>query len=265
MNYNKYYYNQLNYPKIPYDNKTTSKKETIATSGCGVCSALMVLNNLYNNELMTVKEMAEFSIEHKARDNYGTNMVTLLNSLSKYFERCKYSVTTDINKVIKHLKNGGVAILNQGDIDLGYYNVFSSGGHYVYCYKVTNDNKMYVYDPAYTSKRYKSAPRKNRIVKEIAGKGVVVTSDWVSKACKRYFLIENNGRIKSPYPSMKCNANINKNTYVYNTNETKSNTILYKGQEIELIKTMPVWSVIRYGIDKKEYGVGLVKTKNVEV
>lgn len=263
--YNKYYYNQLYYNNVSYDNKSTSKKETIATSGCGVCSALMVLNNLYNSEMLTVKEMANFAISHKARDNYGTNMYTLLNAIQKYYGSIKYSTTTNINTVIKHLKNGGVAILNQGDNNAGYTNVFSTGGHYVYCYKITDDNKMYVYDPSFTSTKYITSPRKNRIVKVIANKGCVVKSDWVKKACQNYYLISFTGNTKSPYPKMKCNANINKLTTIYTTNKTQTSKKLYKGQEIEVLKTMPTWTVIRYGISTTEYGVGLVKTKDIEV
>ena len=76
-----YYYNQEHYNSVGYDNPNTKKKETIKTSGCGVCSSCMVFNNLAKKELYTVAQMAKFSLSHGCRDNYGTNVKKLLTEL----------------------------------------------------------------------------------------------------------------------------------------------------------------------------------------
>lgn len=261
INFGQFYYNQNDYGDIKYDKPTTKKVETVKSSGCGVCCALMALNNLYNKKVMTVAEMANFSLKNNARDNTGTNMNTLLKALEKKYA-IKYAFTTDVNKVVKALKNGKIVILNQSD---SKYEVFSSSGHYVYAYKCNGDD-IYVYDSAYTYDRYKKSPKKDRIKAEITRKGCIVSSGWVAKACKGYYIVEYTGKYNSPYTKMTCNAVINKLTNVFGTNSAeKVVQTLNKGQKIELIKGMPTWSIIRCGINKDTYRVGLVKSKDIEV
>lgn len=182
------YYNQCNYSNVGYDNPNTSKYETIATSGCGVCAACMAFNTLMGRELYSVKAMADFAMKNKARDNSGTNMVTLLKALCKAQPNYSYKTTNDINAVVNHLKNGGMAILNQGDV----YNVFSTAGHFVVADKMVANN-INILDPyMYGGKYTNSATRRNRIVKATEY-GCVVSPSQAAKACSdrnpAYFLI----------------------------------------------------------------------------
>lgn len=182
----KYYYNQNNYNKVRYDNPSTAKKETVATSGCGVCSACIALNNLAGKELYSVSKMAKISIDNKARDNSGTNMFKLLSALVSKDKKFTFATTSDESKVISHLKKGGIAICNQGD----KYNVFSTAGHFVVAIGMSGGN-IEIYDPQMYAGKYDAYSRPKRIMKKTA-KGCVVKPSELAKATQdrnpAYFL-----------------------------------------------------------------------------
>lgn len=194
----KFYYNQNNYDKVSYDNPNTKKKETVATSGCGVCSSCMVLNNLSGKELYTVSEMAKFSLSHGCRNNSGTNVEKLLTELCKKHKEFSFKITNDEDKLVAHLKKGGIAIANQGD----KYNVFSTAGHFVVAYKMDGKN-IEVLDPQMYSGKYDAYNRPQHIVKKTST-GCVVSVTQMGKATadrpKAYFLVT----YTKPKPKVKA-------------------------------------------------------------
>ena len=188
-----YYYNQNDYSRVPY-NKPNGEKKNIATSGCGVCSACIVFNNLAGKELYTVAQMARFSLSHGCRNNYGTDEVKLLDELCKANKGFSWKRSRDVNALVSHLKNGGMAICNQGDI----YNVFSTAGHFVVADKMDGSN-IDVLDPQMYAGKYDKSPRPSRIVKKTA-RGCVVTPREMSKATADrdpvYYLVSYAGGVK---------------------------------------------------------------------
>lgn len=180
-----YYYNQMNYNNIPYAYKGNGK--TIKTSGCGVCAACITINNLIGKELYTVKQMAEFAIKNGARDSSGTNETTLLKALCKAISGLSFTTTNDESKLVSHLKAGGIAIANQGDA----YNVFSTAGHFVVCYRMSGNN-IEVIDPQMYSGKYDAYNRPKRIIKKTTN-GCIVSQSEIGKATSdrspAYFLV----------------------------------------------------------------------------
>lgn len=171
-----FYYNQLDYPNVNYDRPGTSKIETVATSGCGVCTAAMIFNNLVGKELYTVKQMAEFSVKNGARGDNGTIMSVLLEALCKKNKNFSYTTTSDEAKLVSHLKAGGMAAVNQGDS----YDVFSSAGHFVVAYKMNGSN-IEILDPYMYDGKYSRGKRPDRIVKKTTY-GCIVSKSEISKA-----------------------------------------------------------------------------------
>ena len=182
-----FYYNQNNYSNVKYDNPSTSKIETISSSGCGVASACIVFNTLAGKELYSIKSMAEFSLKNGARDNSGTNMLTLLKALCRENKALSYKTTNSIDELKNHLRNGGMAIANQGDC----YNVFSTAGHYVVPWKMSGYN-INVVDPQMYSGKYNAYSRPQRIVSK-TDTGAIVPPAQLDRACSdrnpRYYLI----------------------------------------------------------------------------
>lgn len=134
--------------KIPYTNKT-HPTSTIATSGCGCCSSLMVLLNTTSYP-MTLKKWAKILMNKGARHGEGTDM-RVVGKIMKDNYGFEYSHTTDIEKLKAHLKKGHKAIVNVGG--KGY---FSSGGHFVFVAGITKDGKAIVLDPYYYNGKWES-------------------------------------------------------------------------------------------------------------
>ena len=126
---------------IPYTNRT-HPTSTIATSGCGCCSSLMVLLNSTKYS-MTLKNWAKILMKKGAREYDGTDM-TVVGKIMKNDYGFEYEHTTDIEKLKAHLKAGYKAVANIGE--KGY---FSSAGHYVCVAGITDDGKAIVLDPYY--------------------------------------------------------------------------------------------------------------------
>ncbi|MCM1115749.1 MAG: hypothetical protein NC397_09655 [Clostridium sp.] len=261
-----YYYNQMDYDSIAYDNKSTSKKETVKTSGCGVCAACIAFNNLCNKELYSVKKMAEFSVSNGARDNSGTNMETLIKALCKKNPDFKYSTTTSEDALVKHLKAGGMAICNQGDS----YNVFSTAGHFVVAYKMSGSN-IEVLDPQMYSGKYDSYSRPDRIVKKTTN-GCIVTPTEMGKATAdrnpAYFLITYNKPKeddKVEYKYFTPNAAMKAKSKVYADSSRKTEIgSVSKKERVKVLFKGETNACIQYGLDKTKYKVGLVYSKDVE-
>lgn len=182
-----YYYNQNDYPSVKYDRPSTSVVETVKSSGCGVCAACIVFNNLAGKELYSVSKMAKFSLDNGARDNSGTNMNTLLKALCKANPSFSFTTSTSESELVKHLKNGGVAIINQGDA----YNLFSTAGHFVIAYKMSGSN-IEILDPQMYDGKYDAYSRPKRIVKKTTN-GCIVSQSEIGKATSdrnpAYFLV----------------------------------------------------------------------------
>ena len=265
-NYIKFYYNQNDYEKVPY-NKPNGEKKNIKTSGCGVCSTAMAINNLMGKERYTISELATLSRQCGARINNGTNIKKLLDKICELNKSFKYDNTEYTKDLIKHLKNGGVAILHQGD----KYNVFSSSGHFVYAYGLDTNGNIKVADPANTENRYKTKPRCNRIV--LATKyGCIVKPEEVTKATTpiSYYLISYTGKyygdiIESPCAMFKCNAKMKNEDTVYTDNKRKIKVgKIKKNLRIKALGVGKTNTIIQYGIDKSTYKTGIVYTDNIK-
>lgn len=191
-----FYYNQMNYASVKYDNKSTAKIEMVDTAGCGPVVTCIALNNIAGKELFNVREMADFSIANGARDNSGTNLLILLRAVCKKYTDFSFTVTNDENKVVSHLKNGGIAIANQGDA----YNVFSTAGHFVVLYRMSGNN-IEVIDPQMYSGKYDAYSRPQRIVKKTTN-GCIVSVKELAKATSdrdpAYFLITYKPKASKP-------------------------------------------------------------------
>jgi hypothetical protein len=181
-----FYYNQKDYSSISYPS-TAHPTATISTSGCGVVSTCIAINNLVGKELYTVKQMRDFAINNKARVAEGTDLNILLTALCKTVKGLSFTTTSDEEKLIKHLKTGATAIANQGNA----YNVFSDSGHFVVCYRMSGEN-IEILDPYMYTSKYDKSPRSKRIVKKTTN-GCIVSKSEINKATSdrspAYYLI----------------------------------------------------------------------------
>lgn len=255
-----YYYNQNNYGSVPYP-RPSDKSATVKSGGCGVCSACMVMNNLAGKELYSVRQMAEFSIKNGARDNAGTNVKTLLSALCKANPDFSYKTSNSSLDLVNHLKKGGMAICNQGDV----YNVFSTAGHFVVAYRMSGNN-IEVLDPQMYSGKYDAYRRPQRIVKKTEHGCIVSVKEMVRATADRspaYFLISKKATERST-PMAYGNAAMASAQTVYAASDlTLKVGTVSKGERVNQLGTGEGNPMISYKT-ASGYKVGFVKKGTVK-
>ena len=90
------YYNQNDYPEIPYGDGS------IETSGCGLCSCCMVVENM-TEHTFTPAEAAKLAYECGACDETGTEISILAPAVCKKFG-LTYELTCDHGKMLQFLQ-----------------------------------------------------------------------------------------------------------------------------------------------------------------
>lgn len=76
------FYNQREYEHVPYEYQGNGRN--IKTSGCGVCSACMIVENMLGLPL-PVEEAAVMAVECGARIEYGSDMVAMADELCRRY------------------------------------------------------------------------------------------------------------------------------------------------------------------------------------
>ena len=161
------YINQLLHPDIPYrtnvadPNKTEEEKmRSIAKSGCGLCCACMMVDQLTSEEL-TLEEAVKMSEESGANYKRGTTMRLLGPALAEKFD-IEYCPTSDLDEVIAALKDGGHVIAlveTDPETKLG---LFTNSAHYISL--ISTDGKEFcILDPSYKPEKFEREDRKGRV------------------------------------------------------------------------------------------------------
>lgn len=171
MNHNFTYFSQKESPQdiIQFCGRTDYKKyskrpdhyPTIATSGCGVTSAAMVLNNLVSKDITPKVTMNE---AHRA-GYCGSGIDGTNNKYYKYMankHNLKYTALSRNSKGIKKakeiLRNGGLLIAS-----VNSRSGMTKGSHYVVIYKISKNDNVYVANP----NKYLNDPKNTLAVKSL--------------------------------------------------------------------------------------------------
>lgn len=164
------YYNQYDYKTTPYWS-AAHPSATIATAGCGLCCASMVLSAF--GITVTPPEMAKIATGIGARVTTGTDMIKLSEYLKRQY-KLNLGKYDDVNRLKADIKGGRVAIANVGGDRTGYKGVFSNSGHYIVVYG-TKDGDPIIYDSGYYQNKYDSSYRSARVT---IGKNNQIYTDW---------------------------------------------------------------------------------------
>lgn len=149
------YYNQGNYPDIPYGGGT------VASSGCGLCASCMVVENL-TGKSFTPAEAVELANTCGAHDDTGTEISLLAPAVCEKYG-LTYELTCDHGKMLQFLQNGeGMAIANSGGDREGWTGVFTHGGHFITLVSARG-REICVMDPSMVPGKYESEGRKGKV------------------------------------------------------------------------------------------------------
>lgn len=164
------YVNQKKYPHIPYITRTRlegqdwekGQKTTISSSGCGLCSAIMVADRLLPNCEFDLDAALRISYETEANHAGGTDYrrfaPAFAEKLGLTMER-----TNDPERLLYCLRTGGASFtVTTGDRE-NYIGVFSHGKHCIALIGEEPDGRIAVLDPSYLEGKYEEEGRKGKV------------------------------------------------------------------------------------------------------
>ena len=156
------YVNQLNYSYIKYITKTDRGgiNSTVRSSGCGLCSAIMVADYL-TGKSPSVTETVQLSYDSNGNHSNGTDMKLFAPAFAEKYG-LDYRPSNDSKELKEHLASGGAAILHIGGDHDGRVGLFSHGGHYVAAVGINGD-EICILDPSYRQGKYDEAGRIGKV------------------------------------------------------------------------------------------------------
>ena len=175
------YINQLDYEHVPYPTRIEEtgegyekgQKTTVRTSGCGLCSSVIVAHRLLPNCTFGLEDALAISYESKANYGAGTGYKRYV---PLYAQRLglEYESSSDPQDLIRCLQTGGAAVVHIGGDHDGRIGVFSHSGHYVAAIGVERDGRIAILDPSYREGKYEEEGRKGMVEMK---NGVVALAD----------------------------------------------------------------------------------------
>ena len=186
------YINQLDHPHMRYITRTdpeygeTGKTTTIKSSGCGLCSAIMVADRLLPDYKFELYDAIDLSYETNANHTRGTDPMFFAAFAEKL--GLDYQKATTTEELIHCLQTGGAAVVHVGKVE-GRVPLFTKGGHYMAVIGVERDGRLAILDPSYFPGKYDEEGRQ----------GKVEMSQGVVSLCTPEILHEESSMKKIPY------------------------------------------------------------------
>lgn len=153
------YFNQYNYAHVPYPSPSLPKA-TVASGGCGVCCAAMIVGSM-TDFVVDPAAMAAYAIKKGARVSGGTDMTVLAKAIGSDYGLV-FETSSDENHLLEHLASGGMAVCNVGGDRAGWTGLFSSEGHFIVAAGCSGKT-VTIMDPGYYKGKFDSAGRKGKI------------------------------------------------------------------------------------------------------
>ena len=164
------YLNQKEHPHWLYitrqelegEDKEKGKNTTIFTSGCGLCSAIMVAHRLLPNCNFDMKDAIELSYASKANIKIGTDYQRFAPAFAEKLG-LDFEKSNDPERLRYCLRTGGAAVLHIKGDRPGHIGVFSIGGHYIAAISEERDGRIATLDPSFRTDKYEKEGRKGLV------------------------------------------------------------------------------------------------------
>ena len=159
------YLNQLDYRHIHYEHNVDKggvpeERRNIATSGCGICSACMVVDHLTTHHL-SLDECIRIVYAVKANPGAGCRMAILGPALAEKFG-LDFRTSKSMEDVISCLQQGGRVIINVGGNHDDYVGLYSTVGHYILAVAYDGE-ELCILDPSYKEGKYEIEPHTGKV------------------------------------------------------------------------------------------------------
>ena len=191
------YINQRDYPHWLYVTRTDLEgverekglTTTIATSGCGLCSAVMVADRLLADSGFELKDAVQLSYDTRANFESGTNSERFFPAFADKMG-LHHEKTKDMEALLRCLRTGGVAIVLVSGNREGYQGVYSGiAQHYVVALSQERDGRIVILDPADEAGKFALEHRKDKV--EVITRGMSL--------CRVRTLEEESEPFKAPF------------------------------------------------------------------
>lgn len=156
------YVNQKQYPHWLYvtrqlcdkeEDRERGKTTTIFSSGCGLCSAVMVAHRLIPNCEFELTDAVDLSYACDANKKIGTNYKRFAPAFAEKLG-LDYEMTDDPERLRYCLRTGGAAVVGiTGDRE-DHVGVYSTGGHYIVAISEERDGRIATLDPSFRPDKY---------------------------------------------------------------------------------------------------------------
>ncbi len=160
---------QRDYPELSYVTRANpedprherGKSTTIKSSGCGLCSALMVADRLLPNFDFTLEDAIALSYEAKANLGPGTAR----KFFPAFAEKCglKLEVASELDALLNCLRTGGAAVVLVSEVKGERPGLFTHGGHYMAIVGIEPDGRLAILDPSYFPGKYDEEGRAGKV------------------------------------------------------------------------------------------------------
>ncbi len=165
---------QLDYPDIPYPTHTSEPDNergphtTVKSSGCGLCSAVMMADRLLPFPHFTLEDALKLAMDSGANAWSGTSYRVLAPVLAERLG-LEYEVTSDLDRLAEALKTGACAVAHVRKRPDGSPATFTNGGHYITVIGVEEERRFAILDPSYKEGKFDTPERagKVEVVKDV--------------------------------------------------------------------------------------------------
>lgn len=155
------YVNQKEYPDWLYvtrtdldeQNREYGRTTTVASSACGLCSAVMVADRLLANNPFDLKDALKLSYETKANHRIGTDYQRFAPAFAEKLG-LDWEATNDPQRLVYCLQTGGAAVVHVAGNREDRLGLLSRSGHYIVAVSQERDGRIALLDPAYQPGRY---------------------------------------------------------------------------------------------------------------
>ena len=163
------YVNQREYPDIPYVTRANpedphherGKSTTIKSSGCGLCSAIMVADRLLPDFECSLEEAIAISYEAQANRSAGTARKFFPAFAEKFSLVCERAST--LEELLNCLRTGGAAVVLVSEVKGERVGLFTHGGHYMAIIGEEPDGRLAILDPSYFPGKYDEEGREGKV------------------------------------------------------------------------------------------------------
>ena len=164
------YVNQREYPHWLYITRTgmdgeeleKGKTTTMKSSGCGLCAAVMMADQLIPNCDFDLADAMQLSYSLNANHLKGTDYEIFAPALAEKLG-LNYEIAHTVDDVHRCLRSGGsVVALVQCKPD-GSPGLFTNSGHFINVIGYEPDGRLVILDPAWHPERYEIPERKGRV------------------------------------------------------------------------------------------------------